>query len=100
MRVLITGGSGQVGTHLAAEAAARGWDILTPGRDELDLTALSDGIELNLRGIDGVLNAAAYTAVDKAESEEGEAHHLNTVVPGLLADLCKKEGIPFVHYST
>ncbi|RFB04710.1 dTDP-4-dehydrorhamnose reductase [Parvularcula marina] len=100
MRILITGGTGQVGTHLREEATKCGWDAVAPGRDELDLMNLQDPKALDLAGIDGVINAAAFTGVDAAESEEAAARQLNAVAPGILAEACARAGVPLVHYST
>jgi dTDP-4-dehydrorhamnose reductase len=95
---LITGGTGQVGLALR-RSPPPGVRILAPGRDELDLAALPD-LEPLLKGITGIVNCGAYTAVDKAESEPQLAHAINAVAPGRLAQAAARTGIPIVHVST
>lgn len=100
MNILITGGNGQVGFELQRQFAIFG-TILAPTRQELDLTN-ADAVEAYLAkhqpGL--ILNAAAYTAVDKAESEPEQAKRLNAELPAQLAAYAAKQGIPLVHYSS
>ena len=100
MNILITGGNGQVGFELQRQFAIFG-TILAPTRQELDLTN-ADAVEAYLAkhqpGL--ILNAAAYTAVDKAESEPAQAKRLNAELPAQLAEYAAKHNIPLVHYST
>ena len=100
MNIFITGGNGQVGFELQRQFAPFG-TILAPTRQELDLTN-ADAVEAYLAkhqpGL--ILNAAAYTAVDKAESEPQQAKRLNAELPAQLAEYAAKQGIPLVHYST
>ena len=100
MNILITGGNGQVGFELQRQFAPFG-TILAPTRQELDLTN-ADAVEAYLAkhqpGL--ILNAAAYTAVDKAESEPLQAKRLNAELPAQLAEYAAKQRIPLVHYST
>ncbi|WP_386083021.1 dTDP-4-dehydrorhamnose reductase [Vreelandella sp. F11] len=100
MNIFITGGNGQVGFELQRQFAIFG-NIMAPIRQELDLT--------NAQAVDNylaehkpslILNAAAYTAVDKAESEPEQAKRLNTELPAQLAKYAVKHSIPLVHYST
>ncbi|MBT2801101.1 dTDP-4-dehydrorhamnose reductase [Halomonas sp. ISL-56] len=100
LTIFITGGNGQVGFELQRQFALFG-NILAPTRQELDLT--------NAQAVDTylaehqpalILNAAAYTAVDKAESEPAQAKRLNAELPAQLADYAAKHNIPLVHYST
>ena len=100
MNIFITGGNGQVGFELQRQFALLG-TILAPTRQELDLT--------NARAVDDylfqhqpalILNAAAYTTVDKAESEPEQAKRLNAELPAQLAAYSAKQGITLVHYST
>ena len=103
LKVLLLGGSGQVGAEwrdlLAhGDAAAQWW---APTRSELDLThpqALRDAVLQYAPGL--IVNAAAYTAVDKAESEPELAHAINAVVPTVLAQTAQSRGIGLLHYST
>lgn len=100
MRVLITGCHGQVGRELLR--ALRGLaDVEATGRVELDLgdpKALAR--TLHERNPDLVLNAAAYTAVDRAESDPGAAIAVNAEAPRVLAQEAALLDIPIVHYST
>jgi dTDP-4-dehydrorhamnose reductase len=100
MNIFITGGNGQVGFELQRQFAPFG-TILAPTRQELDLTnaeAVDAYLAKHQPGL--ILNAAAYTAVDKAESEPQQAKRLNAELPAQLAECAAKQGIPLVHYST
>ncbi|MCD6003904.1 dTDP-4-dehydrorhamnose reductase [Halomonas sp. IOP_6] len=100
MNILITGGNGQVGFELQRQFAPFG-TILAPVRQELDLiNAEAVDVYLAKHKPDLILNAAAYTAVDKAESELEQAKRLNAELPTQLANYAAKQGIPLVHYST
>jgi dTDP-4-dehydrorhamnose reductase len=100
MKVLITGGHGQLGRGLAATAPV-GAEIVAHDIDTLDITdeaevrAVVEAVRPEL-----ILNAAAYTAVDKAESEEAVAQAVNATAVGLLADAAREVGARFVHVST
>ncbi|HZZ92527.1 MAG TPA: dTDP-4-dehydrorhamnose reductase [Usitatibacter sp.] len=100
IRALLTGASGQVGSELVRALAGRA-DVAAYDRRSLDLT---DGAALSraMREVKPalVLNAAAYTAVDKAESEEAAAHAVNAVAPGILGEEARRCGALLVHYST
>ncbi|WP_433923981.1 dTDP-4-dehydrorhamnose reductase [Vreelandella sp. 21] len=100
MNIFITGGNGQVGFELQRQFAPFG-TVLAPTRDELDL-ANADAVDAYLvkhqPGL--ILNAAAYTAVDKAESEPEQAKRLNAELPIQLAAYAVKQGITLVHYSS
>ena len=100
MRVLITGGKGQLGRSLAATAPADA-EIVARDIDTLDITDEA-GVRAVVEAVrpDLVLNAAAYTAVDKAESEEAVAHAVNATAVGLLADATRDVGARLVHVST
>lgn len=97
--LLVFGRAGQVAGELA-RMDAPGWRVLTAGRGTLDLA--SGDIEgfIAETAPDAVINAAAYTAVDKAESEPGAAFALNRDAPGRMARACAARGVPFVHIST
>ncbi len=99
-RILVTGGSGQVGEALIRVLASVG-DVFAPGRDELDLTD-ADSIRRVMRevGPRWVVNAAAYTAVDKAESEPELAFAINAMAPAVFAAETAKIGAVVVHFST
>ena len=105
MKILLFGKGGQLGWELQRSLVALGelvaLDFDTP--DELcgDFTRLAD-IAATVRQVrpDVVVNAAAYTAVDKAESEPELARRINAEAPGALADAAEEIGAWFVHYST
>lgn len=99
-RILITGVSGQVGFELRRSLAPLG-DILAVSRLELDLTdqvAIED--LLNAFHPDVVVNPAAYTSVDKAESDEATAMQVNAFAPEIMAGWVEKNNALLVHYST
>lgn len=100
MRILLTGGSGQVGWELRRALSPLG-SILAPGRETMDLGE-RDRVRQAVREAapDLIVNAAAYTAVDRAETEAEEAHAVNAAAPGVLADAAREAGAPLVHYST
>lgn len=99
-QILLIGKTGQVGRELAGLLGRTG-KVTALNRQQLDLTK-PDEIRRALRGIrpDLIVNAAAYTAVDRAESEEAVARSINAVAPGVLAEEAKKLGALLVHYST
>ena len=100
MKILLTGPTGQVGWELAPRLAALG-EVIAPDRQALDL-ADADAIRACVRDLrpDVVVNAAAYTAVDRAESEPDLAFAINGTAPGVLADEARRLGALLVHYST
>lgn len=100
MKVLIAGARGQLGHALSATAPADA-EIVGHGSDTLDITDAADVEEvINAVKPDLILNAAAYTAVDKAERDEAAAHAVNATAVGLLADAARRVGAGFVHVST
>ena len=99
--ILVAGGAGQVARALAKASAPDGVTIVAKGRPELDI--LDEGsITAAFEAVkpDFVVNAAAYTAVDQAESEEEAAFALNAAAPGALAATAARHGVPIVHLST
>ncbi|WP_312162785.1 dTDP-4-dehydrorhamnose reductase [Phenylobacterium sp.] len=98
--VLLTGGSGQVGHEVMRQAPA-GMNVVAPGRAELDLSD-SDAILAMVasRPWAAVINCAAYTAVDRAESEAVEAWRANALGPATLAQVTAAAQIPLIHVST
>jgi dTDP-4-dehydrorhamnose reductase len=100
LKILLTGRSGQVGWELARLLPAMG-EVVSTGRDELDL-ADADAIRRAVREAKPqlIVNAGAYTAVDKAESEPELAMRINGAAPGVLAEEAKRVGAMLVHYST
>ena len=104
MNILVFGHTGQVATELAA-AGDLGFDrideITCLNRDLVDLQSPQACAEaIRERRPDAVINAAAYTAVDRAEEEEELAGVINGEAPGAMAAACAGLGIPFVHIST
>jgi dTDP-4-dehydrorhamnose reductase len=101
MRFLLLGGTGQVGGEFRALPLPRDIAVVAPGRDELDLAdpgAIARIIAAEPWG--AVINAAAYTDVDRAESEEPIALAVNAEGPSRLAVETGVRGIPLVHVST
>lgn len=99
-RILITGVNGQLGFELQRSLAPLG-EVLAISRQELDLTDLP-AIEklLNELRPDVIVNPAAYTAVDKAESDEATAMQVNAFAPEVMAKWVEKNNALLVHYST
>lgn len=101
MKILITGGNGQLASDLKRIARAQGVDIDAPGRKELDITdeaACHQYIKQSRPDI--IVNAAAYTAVDKAEEEPEYADAINHQGAKNIARSCEICQIPMVHIST
>ncbi|MCD8536514.1 MAG: dTDP-4-dehydrorhamnose reductase [Burkholderiaceae bacterium] len=104
LRVLLLGANGQVGR--AWQETLHGVNVVAAlGRDQLDigdldrlgdrLYDLAEAIKPNV-----IVNAAAYTAVDRAEDEEQLAYDINALAPGVIASVASNLGVPMVHYST
>lgn len=99
--ILLLGGAGQVGTELQALGWPEDVRLHAPGRDALDITDESAlAAAFAERAYGAVINTAAYTAVDKAESAVAEAWRLNALAPAYLAAETARAGIPLVHVST
>ena len=101
MTVLITGANGQVGWELARQAKEKNIPHVGLNRNQLDITS-KDQVQTVINTIkpDLVINAAAYTAVDKAETEKDLAFAVNQLGPRYLAQACSKLDIPIIHLST
>ncbi len=99
-RILVTGKTGQVGHELLRALEPLG-EVTGLGRGEMDL-ADADSIRAAIREANAaiVVNAAAYTAVDKAEAEADLAVRINGLAPGIMAEEAARAGALFVHYST
>jgi dTDP-4-dehydrorhamnose reductase len=101
MRLLLLGGTGQVGEELRALAMPDGVEVVAPGRSTLDLqNAEAIASVIAAEPWSAVINAAAYTAVDRAEGEEAIAFVVNAETPSRLAIETGRRGIPLVHIST
>jgi dTDP-4-dehydrorhamnose reductase len=101
VRIIVIGKEGQVARSLAERAPAHGAEAVLMGRPHLDLADPS-GIEDVLRETKGdvIVNAAAYTAVDKAESEPDLAEAINGIGAGVVAGTAAAMKIPVIHLST
>ncbi|MDE2445795.1 MAG: dTDP-4-dehydrorhamnose reductase [Alphaproteobacteria bacterium] len=103
MKILLFGGTGQLGFDLYPELAVLG-DVIVPGWHGIPRVDLTDAraVEqmIERAEADIVVNAAAYTAVDKAESDQAVAHAVNAVAPGVMARQVNKSGGVLFHYST
>ncbi len=101
MRLLVTGTSGQLAQSLLQAGHAAGVDVFAFRRPQLDLTIPSSiRKSLDEANPDVVINAAAYTAVDKAESEPELAEAVNAAGSGELARQCERLGVALIHIST
>ncbi|TRU27657.1 MAG: dTDP-4-dehydrorhamnose reductase [Microcystis aeruginosa Ma_MB_S_20031200_S102] len=99
-KVLLIGAKGQVGQELQVTLQSLG-EVISIGREELDLTN-SEKISQLIREIhpDYLVNAAAYTAVDKAETEPDLAYYINAIAPKIMAESAEKIQAKFLHIST
>ena len=99
-QILLVGNNGQVGRELNRMLPQLG-EVKALGREQLDLCNV-DEIRRAIRAFrpDIIVNAAAYTAVDKAESEPELAHAVNGIAPAVMAEEAKTLGALLVHYST
>ena len=100
MKILLTGKDGQIGFALHKKLASVG-EVIATNRNELNLEN-HDAIRAYIEKIkpDIIINAAAYTDVDKAETEIKLAHKVNTEAPRVLAEEASQLDIPIIHFST
>jgi dTDP-4-dehydrorhamnose reductase len=99
--ILVFGGLGQLGQELSSAAQVAGVPLAALSRQDADIASPEDvrrAIARHRPSI--VVNAAAYTKVDLAESEPDEARRVNEIGAGLLAAACAARGVPIVHLST
>ncbi len=99
--ILVAGKSGQLARCLRDSAALRDMPLVAVGRPELDIES-GEGIDRVIAEFEpsAIVNAAAYTAVDLAETEQGRAFLANCGGAALLADAATRHGIPFIQVST
>jgi dTDP-4-dehydrorhamnose reductase len=100
LKILLTGASGQVGWELARTLLPLG-EVIESRRAQADLSNLS-ALKALIQQVkpDVIVNPAAYTAVDKAETEKDLAFLINGQAPGMMAEEAKKTGALLIHYST
>jgi dTDP-4-dehydrorhamnose reductase len=100
LKILISGQFGQVSRELQQRLADLG-ELIVLGREQLDLSQ-PEGIRQRVRELrpDLIINAAAHTAVDQAETEQDLAYAINAKAPGIFAQEAASLDIPLIHYST
>ena len=99
--LLVFGATGQLAREITKLGNTDALLITSVGRDQADLSQpASLPAVIDQHRPDGVINAAAYTAVDKAEEEEPLATTINGEAPGVMAQYCRRLGIPMLHVST
>jgi dTDP-4-dehydrorhamnose reductase len=101
MKILVAGGHGQVGRALSRRGAARGHEVFAPGRADMDVCR-PDQVEAVVAAAepDVVINAAGYTAVDRAENDRQAALAVNCGGAVAIALACNARGLPMFHLST
>src|SRR5262245_11422447 len=101
MRFLLLGGTGQVGEEVRALPFSKDVEVVAPGRAALDLTdPCAIARIIMAEPWSAVINAAGYTDVDRAESEEPVAFAVNAKAPTRLAAETGRSGIPLINIST
>ncbi|MBB3957779.1 dTDP-4-dehydrorhamnose reductase [Novosphingobium sediminicola] len=103
MKILVTGGPGQLVLSMAERGRALGYEVVAVGPPVLDLAQPDDDAiyaALTVAQPDAIVNAAAHTAVDRAESEPELAFAINGEGAGAVARAAKRLGVPLVHVST
>jgi dTDP-4-dehydrorhamnose reductase len=100
MKIIVIGKSGQLAWELSQLSSSQ-YEIICLGRFDIDLQNPLGILEtIQLHKADGVINASAYTAVDKAETDVDNAYALNSNAVRNLGQACKSLAVPFVHVST
>jgi dTDP-4-dehydrorhamnose reductase len=100
-RILIIGGSGQLGRELAALRWPEGFALVAPGRDAAEITDRKAIAAILAEGHwAAAINAAAFTAVDAAEEAVADAFAANALGPAILAEETRRLGVPLIHIST
>jgi dTDP-4-dehydrorhamnose reductase len=101
MKIAVTGTAGQVVTSLVERGTAAGYEVIAIGRPDLDLADPASVVRtLEATKPDVIVSAAAYTAVDKAETESDLTFAVNGAGPGAVAQAAKALGVPLIHIST
>ncbi len=99
-KILLLGAGGQLGFEVERLARSRNLDLAAMGRRELDITHRLALRSVIGRGFDLIINTAAYTAVDRAETEEGRALAVNRDGAQFVAEACQDAGAALIHIST
>lgn len=99
-RLLVFGANGQVAQEIGRLGPSLAFEPILMGRDRADLLTHDIAAVIDETAPDAVVNAAAYTAVDRAEAEPTLAFQLNSDAPGQMARACRASSLPFVHIST
>lgn len=100
-KILITGGNGQLAQALAQVFTDNNHEFLAPGSDVLDITNYQSMLNyLNQHPVDFWINAAAYTDVNRAETEQERAYKVNSLALRMIADICRDLNIFLIHIST
>lgn len=99
MNLLVTGAAGMLGHDVVAAARARGWDVRGVDLPDVDITRPHD-VATAVAGTQAVINCAAYTRVDDAETEQELAQRVNGEGPRCLAQACRDAGAVLMHVST
>jgi dTDP-4-dehydrorhamnose reductase len=99
MRILVTGANGMLGQDVVRVVRARGHEVTASDLPEVDITDPAS-CKAAIAEHDWVVNTAAYTAVDEAETNEAMAFHVNAVGPSILARVAHRAGARMVHIST
>ena len=101
MKLLITGAQGQLGRGIIDQSQSKGCQVQAPSENDLDITNLekTDHIITHYQP-DLIINTAAYTQVDKAETEEALSFKVNKTGCTNLARICAQNQIPLIHIST
>jgi len=103
LNIAVIGQTGQLARALTSRARTTPHKLTCYGRDALDLTCEPDQVTQfinSINNVDVIINAAAYTAVDKAEDDAIMAFKVNAETPGTFAKICAEKNIPFIHIST
>ena len=100
MRILVFGGRGQLGWDITERLKREGFQVVSYGREEVDVRNFDVVRREIKRGWDIVFNCTGYNAVDMAEEDTLNAFAVNMFAPQVMADECRKIGVFFVHVST